>query len=70
MEFQQYTQEEFEQRYHAWRSGKLLIQEAFAELSADGREFVKTGITYDEWEQYFGEDKDYTSVVDRGAEGR
>ena len=53
MEFQQYTQEEFEQRYHAWRSGKLLIQEAFAELSANGREFVKTGITASEWDDAF-----------------
>lgn len=64
-----YTPEEFEQRLHAYRSGKLLIQEAFAELSADGREFIKTGITHSEWEEYFGEDKDY-SVVDRGAVGR
>ena len=70
MEFSVYTPEEFEQRLHAYRSGKLLIQEAFAELSADGREFIKTGITHDEWEQYFGDEKDYTSVVDRGAVGR
>jgi hypothetical protein len=55
MEFSQYTQEEFEQRYTAWRSGKLLIQEAFAELSVNGREFVKTGITYEEWEKEFGD---------------
>jgi hypothetical protein len=64
MEFDQYTQEEFEQRYHAWRSGRLLIQEAFAELSANGREFVKTGITYDEWEEAFG---DPSIVGDGGA---
>lgn len=70
MEFDQYTQEEFEQRLTAWRSGKLLIQEAFAELSANGREFIKTGITHSEWEEYFGDEKDYTSVVDRGAVGR
>jgi hypothetical protein len=70
MEFDQYTQEEFEQRLHAWRVGKLMIQEAFAELSANGREFIKTGITHSEWDEYFGDEKDYTSVVDRGAVGR
>ena len=57
MEFAAYTAEEFERRLHAYQSGKLLIQEAFAELSADGREFIKTGITHDEWEQYFGSDE-------------
>jgi hypothetical protein len=57
MEFKQYTQEEFEQRYHAWRTGRLLIQEAFAELSPDGREFVKTGITAEEWDNAFPENE-------------
>ena len=64
MEFKQYTQEEFERRYHAWRSGNLLLQEAFAELSPNGREFVKTGITPEEWDDAFGEDNDYSSVAD------
>jgi hypothetical protein len=64
MEFDQYTQEEFEQRYTAWRSGKLLIQEAFAELSVNGREFIKTGITHAEWEEAFG---DPPVVGDGGA---
>lgn len=67
MEFSVYTPEEFEQRLFAWRSGKLLIQEAFKELSVDGREFIKTGITHSEWAEAFGEDKDYSSVIDRGV---
>jgi hypothetical protein len=67
MEFSVYTPEEFERRYHAWRSGNLLIQEAFAELSGDAREFIKTGITHSEWEEAFGEDKNYTSTIDRGV---
>jgi hypothetical protein len=33
--------------------GKL-IQDAMPELSADEREFVKTGITGEEWDQLFG----------------
>lgn len=70
MEFAQYTPEEFERKLYAYRNGNLLIQEAFAELSANGREFIKTGITHEEWEQYFGDDKDYSDVVDRGPVGR
>lgn len=32
----------------------LLIQNAFPHLSADDREFIKTGITAEEWESLFG----------------
>jgi hypothetical protein len=31
-----------------------LIQNAMPHLSADDREFVKTGITGEEWDQLFG----------------
>lgn len=55
---EQYEQEEFERRYLAWSHGKLLIQEAFSELSDGQREFIKTGITSAEWDQYMGEDDD------------
>ena len=33
----------------------MLLQEAFPDLSADDREFIKTGITPEEWLKYFGE---------------
>ncbi len=56
MEFDLYEQDEFESRYLAWQSGKCLIQEAFPELSDDAREFIKSGITPDEWEKYMGGD--------------
>jgi hypothetical protein len=46
---------EFEKRTILWQSG-MLIQDAFPMLSADEREFIKTGITPEEWEQMFGED--------------
>jgi len=52
----QYEQEEFERRYLAWSHGKLLIQEAFPDLSYGQREFIKTGITSAEWDKYFGKD--------------
>jgi hypothetical protein len=37
----------------AWNSG-VLIQNAMPNLSADDREFIKTGITPEEWEDLFG----------------
>ena len=37
----------------AWEEGEL-IQNAMPQLSADDREFVKTGITGEEWDQLFG----------------
>lgn len=40
--------------YSAWTSGTL-IQDAFPRLSAEEREFVKTGITPEEWSELFGE---------------
>jgi hypothetical protein len=42
----------------AWEEGEL-IQNAMPQLSADDREFIKTGITSEEWDQLFGgEDED------------
>jgi hypothetical protein len=42
-----------EEQILAWQSGEL-IQNAMPQLSADDREFVKTGITGEEWDQLFG----------------
>ena len=36
-----------------WRAGEL-IQNAMPNISADDREFIKTGITTEEWEEAFG----------------
>ena len=52
MEFPQYTQDDFEKRLNAWNNGKLLLQEAFEELSPNGREFILSGMTADEWDEY------------------
>ena len=46
---------EFVESFHSWNAGAL-IQNAFPELSADEREFVKTGITPKEWDAMFGEE--------------
>lgn len=39
--------------YASWRGGEL-IQNAMPRLSADEREFIKTGITPEEWAELFG----------------
>jgi hypothetical protein len=44
-----------EAQLDAWASGEL-IQNAFPDLSPDDREFLKTGITAEEWEQLYKED--------------
>tara|TARA_Y100000310_G_C20532738_1_gene739326 strand:+ start:48 stop:242 length:195 start_codon:yes stop_codon:yes gene_type:complete len=43
-----------EEQIASWQGGEL-IQNAMPNLSADEREFVKTGITPEEWENVFGD---------------
>ena len=43
------TQEQLD----AWEGGEL-IQNAMPNVSADDREFIKTGVTPEEWEETFG----------------
>ena len=40
----------------SWEKGEL-IQDAMPNLTADEREFIKTGVTPDEWDDIFGVDK-------------
>tara|TARA_S200002703_G_scaffold96569_1_gene83427 strand:+ start:379 stop:579 length:201 start_codon:yes stop_codon:yes gene_type:complete len=40
----------------SWEKGEL-IQDAMPNLTADEREFIKMGITPDEWGDIFGVDK-------------
>jgi len=41
----------------AWENG-MNIQQAMPDLSAEEREFVKTGMTPTEWNELFGEEED------------
>ena len=41
-------------QFVAWEKGAL-IQDAFPNLTPDEREFIKTGITPDEWDAMFGD---------------
>ena len=43
-----------EEQIASWQGGQL-IQEAMPNLSANEREFIKTGITPEEWENTFGD---------------
>lgn len=45
------TNEEFEAATLRWESG-VLIQDAFPTLSIDQREFLLTGMTPEEWDEY------------------
>ena len=36
----------------------VLLQDAFPNLTAGEREFIKTGITPEEWDEYFGIDEE------------
>mgnify|MGYP003675686955 FL=1 len=38
-----------------WEKGRL-IQDIFPHLTPEEREFIKTGITPDEWDKLFGDD--------------
>ena len=40
----------------SWEKGEL-IQDAMPNLTAGEREFIKTGVTPDEWDDIFGVDK-------------
>jgi hypothetical protein len=60
LELPQYTPEEFERRMNAYNNG-LLIQDAFPEISDSAREFIKNGITEEEWDQYMSVGDDITT---------
>lgn len=58
MEFPQLLQEDFDRRYAAWQRGDKLIQDAFPMLSDDAREFIVTGTTGQEWDEYMTHPED------------
>jgi hypothetical protein len=43
-----------EEQLLRYQSGRFTIQDCFPNLSPDEREFIKSGITADEWEETFG----------------
>jgi hypothetical protein len=50
------THKEYGKCATLWQTG-MLIQDAFPMLDASQREFIKTGITPQEWDNMFGDDE-------------
>lgn len=48
------TQQQLDNYYYMG----YLVQQAFPHISAEEREFIKTGITPEEWDDMFGEEDD------------
>lgn len=46
-----------EEQLRKFEAGEGLIQDLFPQLSPDEREFLKSGITYEEWEELFSPPK-------------
>ncbi len=61
------TPEEYEECMHRYNRG-MMVQDAFPMLSVDDREFLKTGITPEEWAQYIAtpDDEEVEEERDRG----
>lgn len=51
------TVEQFEVRLQWWMEKGMNIQDAFPMLNAEQREFLMTGLTPEEWDDLFGEEK-------------
>jgi hypothetical protein len=51
------TLDEFNVAHDKWKNEGVFIQDAFPMLSPDLREFVKTGITPEEWNNIFGDEE-------------
>jgi hypothetical protein len=45
------------EQLHEYMSGKKLLQDAFPHLPPEDREFIKTGITPEEWKKYVNDDE-------------
>jgi len=43
-----------EEQMVRYNSGRFTLQDCFPNLSADEREFIKSGITAEEWGEIFG----------------
>jgi hypothetical protein len=43
-----------EAQLNRYNTGRFTLQDCLANLSADEREFIKSGITAEEWEETFG----------------
>jgi hypothetical protein len=52
------TQAQLDRCWSICRTGTEHIQDVFPTLTADEREFLKTGVTPQEWDEFMGPDPD------------
>lgn len=57
-----------EEQMRQYLTGQGLIQDIFPNLSADDREFIKTGITPEEWEATFNPPSAWKKAVTMDGE--
>lgn len=50
------TEDEFDAAFKSWKFEGVVIQDAFPTLNDEQREFIKSGITPEEWAEIFGKD--------------
>lgn len=43
-----------EEQLAKYHTGRFCLQDVFSNLSVDEREFIKSGMTPDEWKELFG----------------
>lgn len=51
LEFKNYTQLEFDRRYHSFEIGEITLENAFPDISTEAMEFILYGTTREEWEE-------------------
>lgn len=52
LQFPQYDHDVFERRLLAYERGYMTLDEAFEDASPDAREFIRSGVTVEEWEKH------------------
>ena len=56
-----------DEQWKEWKAGGKLIQNAFPNLTDDEREFLLTGVTAEEWDDFCGEEEPTTEDDDGPA---
>lgn len=50
LEFKNYSQLDFDIKYHAFENGEITLEDAFPDISVEAQEFILYGTTRQEWE--------------------
>ena len=52
LQFPQYDHDDFERRLLSYERGYMTLEDAFPEASPNAREFIRSGVTEEEWQKY------------------